>query len=50
MHSKYLFLNIQKTFVFLKVSLKKCFYRNDAGSLKPKTNFVIFRGGFKANC
>ena len=33
------YFKIQKTFVFLKVFLKKCFYGNDAGSLKLTVSF-----------
>ena len=48
MSSKYFFKNFQKTFVFLKVFWKKCFYRNDAGSLKLTVLFTV--KGIKANC
>ena len=37
--------NFQKTSVFLKVFLKKCFHRNNAGSLKLTVAFSV--GGFQ---
>ena len=48
MYSKYLFPNFQKNFAFLKVFLTKCFYRNDAVSLKLTVPLSV--GGFKGNC